>query len=1159
MMSPFASSADTRKIQDLFSITPDIYEMDDTFDQAGIVTLNDNLHRYHNFHNEDDKDWIRFYGISGESYTIQTINPGPDCDIIIEIYDTDGLTVLAARDYGVGGEEESLDWTCEKEGIFYGKISHFPSGYPGKNTEYELGVFKPHSCFTGIVTGTVTDASSGEPLGGVLIKTDENDSAISQADGTYRLIACVSSNVLIFKTNGYETYTGSITVSYGESTIRDAVLTSARNLFIGPLLQDVDSFCGNTSFQVSNIGSGIMNWEAEVDPKDTWLSIESGKTGTNSGLITVSYAPNPGDARIGRIVVMALGATGSPQIAEVRQGQGLPADLSVKPENHDFGKRQVGVPARYDRSGISSGAAKRISPIEQLSSDYIENHVIIKMKNKKRSGDNQIQQAMNASVLAEFSSSGAQLWQISGLTVKEALMRYWNNPDIEYIEPDYKIHLVNSVPDDPDFSRLWGLHNTGQTGGKADADIDAPEAWDIRTGGNIVVAVIDTGVDYIHPDLGANMWTNPGEIPGNNVDDEGNGYIDDVHGYNFITGTGDPFDDNSHGTHCAGIIAGVGNNGTGIAGVNRSAKIMALKFISKDNYGKTSDAVKAIEYAVKMGVKISNNSWGGAGFSNAMYEAIQAAGDAGQIFMAAAGNDYGRNNDLDPHYPSGYDLDNIIAVASTDHNDTLSYFSNYGFTSVDLCAPGSDIYSTIPGNAYASYSGTSMATPHVAGVVSLVMAAYPELQVQEIKESILSSADKVPVLQGKTVTGGRLNAYASLMFFGRFSISNLGNRDLVIGEISLSGPDASDFLIKNDTCSNQVLPGYGKCSVKADFSPGSAGKKTAYLVIPSNDPDAPVVKVTLTGEGTTDCNLTLSKSGEGQVSANDMLCGQFPCQYAFSYGSQVTMEALPAGDFKNWSGDVQGNENPTSFEMNKDMNVAAVFKDSNAETWMAEIRAYGESFNGVGYEEWQALGDENVLVNSYKVLIGVGGRDESLVSPPAPPEYSVKMDLWEVNGDDWQGPYGKVIRKQGAETCKWIFGIDPHGNYPPWDARTSTIKWNPDQFDPGGYQLRRGYEGDGEIVVSDMRVVTEYDVTGENAVQFFTIEFKDDSSDGPDEVLGDLDGDRTADLKDVVLGLKALAGMNSGGKIQLVSDVDVNGDGRVGMEEVVYILQRVGR
>ena len=344
--------------------------------------------------------------------------------------------------------------------------------------------------------------------------------------------------------------------------------------------------------------------------------------------------------------------------------------------------------------------------------------------------------------------------------VNEMVGKYNKNPDVEYAEPNYKVYVDATIPNDDYFSLLWGMHNTGQSEGTVDADIDAPEAWDITTGSSdIVVAVIDTGVDYNHPDLAANIWTNPYETL-NGIDDDGNGYIDDIKGWDFFSKDNNPDDGSGHGTHCSGTIAAVGNNDIGVVGVSWNAKIMPLRFLGPDG-GYTDDAISAIEYAFNNGANIMSNSWGGGGYSQALKDAISTANEEGILFVAAAGNRR-QNTDRRPHYPSSYDVPNIISVAATDRYDNLASFSNYGPNSVDLGAPGVYIASTYPGNSYYYMSGTSMAAPHVAGAAALIMAQNPEMSVDDLKAKILDSVDPIDALAVKTVTGGRLNVYNAL-------------------------------------------------------------------------------------------------------------------------------------------------------------------------------------------------------------------------------------------------------------------------------------------------------------------------------------------------------------------------------------------------------------
>ena len=327
------------------------------------------------------------------------------------------------------------------------------------------------------------------------------------------------------------------------------------------------------------------------------------------------------------------------------------------------------------------------------------------------------------------------------------------------------------IPNDFQFGDLWGLHNTGQNQGLADADIDAPEAWQITTGSkDVVTAVIDTGIDYRHSDLSGNAWKNPGESgldangkprESNGIDDDGNGFVDDFRGWDFVSNDNDPSDDHGHGSHCAGVIGAVGNNEKGVTGINWNTSLVGIKFLDASGSGSLDHAVLAIEYATKLGVHLTSNSWGGGGFSETMFAAIKQAGDKGILFVAAAGND-GFNNDLNPTYPASYPSDNIVSVAAVDSMDRLAKFSNFGAKTVHLGAPGVDIISTVPPQKYMAMSVTSMATPHVAGVVALTKSLYPEESYEKIRHRILFSSEVLPATLTHTISGGRLNAFAAL-------------------------------------------------------------------------------------------------------------------------------------------------------------------------------------------------------------------------------------------------------------------------------------------------------------------------------------------------------------------------------------------------------------
>ncbi len=399
-----------------------------------------------------------------------------------------------------------------------------------------------------------------------------------------------------------------------------------------------------------------------------------------------------------------------------------------------------------------------IITIDTKATEAVEGEYIIKYKNCYKSN-------IDAAEKPRFPSMNASLLKINSKSKdsESELASLQNDPCIEYVEPNYifKIEtasVTRKKPNDPELAKLWGLQK-----------IQAEQAWDIETGNSdVIIAVIDTGVDYDHSDLKHNMWKNPGEIAGNGIDDDNNGFIDDIYGYDFANNKAEPVDDNGHGSHVAGIIAASGDNEKGIAGVSWSAKIMALKVTTKYGQLTTADAIYAIEYAKLMGAKIINASWhiDADDHPKALYDAIQIAKDAGILFVTAAGNK-SQNIDADNSLaclqcPASYDLDNIISVASTNENDGLSPRSNFGPISVDIAAPGTNIYSTIPQEEYAEKSGTSMAAPYVTGVASLLWSINPNFTYREVKDIILSNVDQLDVLKDKTVTGGRLNAYKAL-------------------------------------------------------------------------------------------------------------------------------------------------------------------------------------------------------------------------------------------------------------------------------------------------------------------------------------------------------------------------------------------------------------
>ena len=386
-----------------------------------------------------------------------------------------------------------------------------------------------------------------------------------------------------------------------------------------------------------------------------------------------------------------------------------------------------------------------------LNYDHVPDRVFVRfLDSDNRSLQQTILDEVGGTILSESKLVPGLFAVKINVTVERALnILSSKRSSIKYVEPIYTVQAFDTIPNDPMYGDLYGMDQ-----------INAPQAWDNHVGDQeFIIAVIDTGVDYNHQDLVANMWTNPGEIAGNGQDDDGNGYIDDVHGYDFYNYDSDPMDSNGHGTHCSGTIGGVGNNGIGVAGVNWRCRIVGAQFLSAGGSGSNQGAIDAIEYCAINEFKVSNNSWGGGGFSQAMFDVIQGAGDQyGHIFVAAAGNggSYGAS------YPGAYSCSNIICVAATDVNENMASFSQYHPTEVDLGAPGVDVLSSTPGNNYSYYSGTSMATPHVAGGVGLIYSVMGGTSSEKVIDVILSSTRPISSMQGNCATGGVLNVADAL-------------------------------------------------------------------------------------------------------------------------------------------------------------------------------------------------------------------------------------------------------------------------------------------------------------------------------------------------------------------------------------------------------------
>jgi subtilisin family serine protease len=418
------------------------------------------------------------------------------------------------------------------------------------------------------------------------------------------------------------------------------------------------------------------------------------------------------------------------------------------------------------RAGDTQRGTIRINGHEAVAGD-----VLVKFRRAPSSAD--IEQATDADEHEVLGGRGIRRIHSRSMDTAALIAALKARGDVEYAEPNYILHAVDVTPNDTYFTNLWGLNNTGQTiggsVGTAGADIQAPAAWDITTGSaDYVVGIIDTGILYTHADLAANVWSAPTAFTvtvGSTTITCAAG----THGFNAIKNTCDPLDDNDHGTHVAGTIGAVGNNGVGVTGVNWTASIMGLKFLDASGNGTTANAVKAIQFAVAAhgyfgdlaNVRILSNSWGGGSYSQSLYDAINSAKSDNMLFVVAAGND-GANNDSTATYPANYALDNIVSVAATSNKDALASWSNYGKTTVELAAPGVYIYSTVKSGGYAYMSGTSMATPHVSGAAALVLAACGNLTASQLKSAIVDNVDLVSSLSTKVISGGRLNVYNAI-------------------------------------------------------------------------------------------------------------------------------------------------------------------------------------------------------------------------------------------------------------------------------------------------------------------------------------------------------------------------------------------------------------
>lgn len=501
------------------------------------------------------------------------------------------------------------------------------------------------------------------------------------------------------------------------------------------------------------------------------------------------------------------GATPAPRTASASPKQNAAA--AAVADKVESGARPQ---QEFRLADVLSATASEARSLETKLPEHVEGEVLVKLKPgpdlramsdfaADYGGKVAERIEMPKQMAAAFNGELLRIELPAGMTTAEAMAAMNKDPRVAYAETNDIIHIPETresqnVPQNggnnggdlpnegpqllpKDLSaNLWGMHNTGQNGGKVDSDIDAPEAWAITTGNrNNVIAVIDTGIDYNHKTLAGNIWTNP---------------KDGTHGFNAITESHDPMDDHYHGTHCSGTIGGNGTDG--VYGVQHQTQLMGVKFLSNSGGGTLADAIKGIAFATENGARITSNSWGGGGFNQALKDAFASSP---ALHIIAAGNE-SNDNDASPTYPGSYEMDNIVAVAASDRKDTLASFSNYGATAVDVSAPGVAIYSTTPGNKYKYLDGTSMATPHVSGVAGLIVAQYPNITNDELKARILNSVDDVPAFHGKMLAGGRVNAAKALApdFGAPGTPDSFGVAEAKAGKVTLnwvaSGDDGAE-------------------------------------------------------------------------------------------------------------------------------------------------------------------------------------------------------------------------------------------------------------------------------------------------------------------------------------------------------------------------------
>lgn len=472
---------------------------------------------------------------------------------------------------------------------------------------------------------------------------------------------------------------------------------------------------------------------------------------------------------------------------------------------------------------------------QKPNESYAKGELLVKFKSgASREAVGEIQSRSGAILIEKLGDLGWQRIKIAdGADLKSSMAELLELPEIEAVQPNYYYHIA-LTPNDPQFpsSGMYGLTR-----------ISAPQAWDLTTGSStVVVANIDTGMRYTHEDLAANIWTNAGEINGNGVDDDNNGFVDDFYGYDFFFNDANPLDEHGHGTHVAGTIGAAGNNALGVVGVNWNVRIMAIKIYDSTPTDTTSAMlINAYNYIRMMknrgiNIRVTNNSYSGCdeacGYDQATKDALDAMGNAGILNVFAAGNNNSNNDSTAaPAYPATYTSPSVLAVGASTNTDARAGFSSWGPTSVDLAAPGQIILSTTWGSnsSYGSLSGTSMATPHVAGAAALLSAHNPSLSVASLKATLMNTVDPVAAWAGLTKTGGRLNVFAALQnqTTCNFGLSGTNVAATTKGgyyTVNVNAPANCDYSVKSNSnwiklAGSDTLSGNGAVTFRVSLNP----------------------------------------------------------------------------------------------------------------------------------------------------------------------------------------------------------------------------------------------------------------------------------------------------------------------------------------------------